>query len=121
MKTLSPLLITVPFLLCGCKLDLDTHSVDRYRLFESKDGLVLRLDSETGEVAQVTANGMKKLGNAPDLTPEDKALIEKYTKKPVQDLKPGESTTKGLPPGWSVKRDNCKRPRIDVLAAERVG
>lgn len=107
MKKLSPLLIVVPFLLSGCKLDLDTHSVDRYRLFETKDGLVLRLNSETGELARVTASGITQLSDAPKSVPPDiKALLEKYGTKPTPELKPGESTTEGLPPGWSVKRDN---------------
>lgn len=105
MKSLYPLLITAPFLLGGCKLDLDTHSVDRYRLFAS-DGLILRLNTETGEIARVTATGITPLSDAPDSVPPDiKALVDKYTTKPASELKPGESTTQGLPPGWSVKRD----------------
>lgn len=105
MKKLSPLLITVPLLLCGCKLDLDTHSVDRYRLFETKDGLVLRINTETGELARVTASGVTQLSGAQDSVPPDiKAILEKYRTKPTE-LKPGEWTTEGLPPGWSVKRD----------------
>lgn len=116
MKTLYPLLIAAPLLLGGCKLDLDTHSVDRYRLFAS-DGLILRLNTETGEIARVAATGITPLSDAPDSMPPDiKALglpppppgfvVDKETTKPASELKPGESTTQGLPPGWSVKRDN---------------
>ncbi|MGA9919182.1 hypothetical protein [Paraburkholderia sp.] len=106
MKTLYPLLITAPLLLGGCKLDLDTHSVDRYRLFAS-DGLILRLNTETGEIARITATGITPLSDAPDsMRPDIKAPVDKYTTKPASELKPGESTTQGLPPGWSVKRDN---------------
>ncbi|MDW3688367.1 hypothetical protein RA280_42900 [Cupriavidus sp. CV2] len=134
MKTLYSLLITAPLLLGGCKLDLDTHSVDRFRLFAS-DGLILRLNTETGEIARVTATGITPLSDVSDSMPPDvKALVDKYTTKPASEpresttqglpppppgfvvdkettkpaseLKPGESTTQGLPPGWSVKRDN---------------
>ena len=60
---------------------------------------------EAGELARVTASGISQLSAAPDAMPPDvKALVEKYTKT-TPDLKPGESTTEGLPPGWSVKRD----------------
>jgi hypothetical protein len=106
MKTLLPIFLTVTLGLSGCKLDLDTHSVDRFRLFASGD-LILRLNTETGEVARVTEAGITPLSNAPDaVSPDVKALVDKYTSKPASELQPGESTTKGLPPGWSVKRDN---------------
>ncbi|CAN7791034.1 hypothetical protein LJR034_009113 [Caballeronia sp. LjRoot34] len=77
MKTLLPILLTVTLGLSGCKLDLDTHSVDRYRLVEA-GGMVLRLNTETGEVAKITEAGVAPLAEIP--------------------------TT--LPPGWTVKQTN---------------
>ncbi|MBR7995765.1 hypothetical protein KDX08_25285 [Burkholderia cenocepacia] len=70
----SALTITAVLLLGGCKFDLDTHAADRYQLLAS-NGVTLRLNTETGEVAKVTDAGITKLTEIPA----------------------------SLPPGWSVK------------------
>jgi hypothetical protein len=72
------------------------------------------LNTETGEIARVTATGITNLSDVSAIAnppPEIKALLDMYASKPTtekatSELKPGESTTEGLLPGWSVKRDN---------------
>jgi len=78
MKKQLILFAVALLLLSGCKVDLDTHAVDRFRIIEA-GGMVLRLNIETGEVARITDAGIVQLSDAP----------------------PGT-----LPPGWFVKQNN---------------
>jgi hypothetical protein len=114
MKSINILVLALSLLLCGC--NFDTAPIDRFRIVDTKEGLVIRLDTETGQVALVTKSGLEQLKDIKDLklSPGAKVDLDKHLdpspdqastpESTVTNLRPGESTTEGLPPGWTVKR-----------------
>jgi hypothetical protein len=116
MKKLTTFAAALPLIMGGC--NLDTKPIDRYKIIEARDGQIIRLDTETGQVALVTKSGVEQLKDVKPfkLSTEEQAAWNKYPteaadkasnpKNAVQKLKPGESTSEGLPPGVTVKRIN---------------